>query len=548
MKIKHLQITGMLMLVMFGTACRKDKTSIAPNENRSAVKFSSTINGQIQTNAVDNSWAANDNIGVFMKTGTGLSTVLFANKTYNTPGDGTFAPAATDQTMYYPEDGGSVDFIAYYPYKQTLTANKYTVDVSSQSNLTAIDLLYSNNAVGLNKNNSNANLVFTHQLAKVEFTVRNGNGVADLNGLGVNISALKTGAEFDLATGSLTAQDPTASITLKTSIKNGATLAEAILIPTTNETGTQVVFSLGTKTFTWKLPTNTKFEKGKKYTYDIELTTNGNGNNGTAISANSTITNWTDVPSGSYSLDQETVTTTPISSSYMETPAIATDENTVYVSHGFPGKVNVRNYAMLYDKKYKVAYWVAYPMHASYIGSSGRTDAWGYDPAIAQADQVNLSSSFGNGYDRGHQIPSGDRTATRDLNATTFYYSNMTAQVSSMNQGIWNNLEQQVRTWTAQSDTLYVVTGAAIRSKTDQTITYSKGSAIPKYYYKALAMKKGDTYYTIAFKINNEVIPSGTSYNSFRMNVSDLEKETGYTFFPKLPNESKTSIDSNIWK
>lgn len=548
MKIKHLQITGMLMLVMFGTACRKDKTSIAPHETQTAVKFSSTINGQIQTNAVDNSWSANDNIGVFMKTGTGLSNVVSANKTYSTPGDGTFAPAATDQTLYYPADGSSVDFIAYYPYKQNLTANKYIVDVSNQSSLAAIDLLYTNNAVGLNKNNSNANLIFTHQLSKVEFTVRNGNGVADLNGLAVNILALKTGAEFDLATGSLTAQDPTASITLKTSAKSGATLAEAILIPTTNETGTQVVFSLGTKTFTWKLPTNTKFEKGKKYTYDIELTTSGNGNNGTAISASSTITNWTDVPSGSYSLDQETVTTTPISSSYMETPAIATDENTVYVTHGFPGRTNVRNYAMLYDKKYKVAYWVAYPMHASYIGSSGRTDAWGYDPAIAQADQVNLSSSFGNGYDRGHQIPSGDRTATRELNATTFYYSNMTAQVSSMNQGIWNNLEQQVRTWTAQSDTLYVVTGASIRSKTDQTITYSKGSAIPKYYYKALAMKKGDTYYTIAFKINNEVIPSGTSYNNFRMNVSDLEKETGYTFFPKLPNGSKTSIDGNIWK
>lgn len=546
MKIKHLQLTGMLMLVMFGTACRKENAPIIANESRTSVKFSSTINGQLQTNAVDNSWSANDNIGVFMKTGTGLSNVISANKAYNTPGNGTFAPATADQTLYYPDNGSSVDFIAYYPYKQNLIANKYQVDVSNQSTQASIDLLYTNNATGLNKNNSNANLIFTHQLAKVEFTVKNGSGVADLNGLAANISALKTAAEFDLATGSLTVQDQTADIALKTSVKNGATIAEAILIPTTNETGTKVVFSLGSKTFTWKLPTDTKFEKGKKYTYEIELRTNGTI--GTAISASSTINNWTDVPSGTYSLDQETVTTTPISSGYMETPSIATDENTVYVSHGFPGKTNVRNYAMLYDKKYKVAYWVAYPMHSSYIGGSGRSDAWGYDPAIAQADQVNLSSSFGNGYDRGHQIPSGDRTATRDLNATTFYYSNMTAQVSSMNQGIWNNLEQQVRTWTAQSDTLYVVTGAAIQSKTDQTITYSKGSAIPKYYYKALAMKKGDTYYTIGFKIDNAVIPSGSSYNSFRMNVSDLEKETGYTFFPKLPTATKITIDNNIWK
>lgn len=546
MKVKHLQITGMLMLVMLGTACRKDQATIDSNRNLTAVKFSSSIDGQVKTKAADNSWSANDNIGVFMKTGTGLTNVIAANKTYLTTGDGTFAPATADQTLYYPENGSSVDFIAYYPYQQTLNSNKYPVNVSNQATPATIDLMYANNATGLSKSSINANLVFTHQLAKVEFTVKNGAGVANLNGLTSTISALKTNADFDLATGVLTAQDQTADIPLKVSVKNGATIAEAILIPTTNETGTKVIFSVGGKTFTWKMPTNTLFEKGKKYTYEIELKTEGT--TGTAITANSTINNWTDVPSGTHSLDQETVTTTPVSSSYMETPTIATNENTVYVAHGFPGRTNVRNYAMLYDKKYKVAYWVAYPMHSSYIGGSGRTDAWGYDPAIAQADQVNLSSSFGNGYDRGHQIPSGDRTATRELNATTFYYSNMTAQVSSMNQGIWNNLEQQVRTWTAQSDTLYVVTGAAIQSKTDQTITYSKGSAIPKYYYKALAMKKGSSYYTIAFKINNEIIPSGSSYNSFRMNVSDLEQETGYTFFPQLPNVSKTSIDNNIWK
>jgi endonuclease G len=203
---------------------------------------------------------------------------------------------------------------------------------------------------------------------------------------------------------------------------------------------------------------------------------------------------------------------------------------------------------MLFDKKYKLAYWVAYPLHASYIGSSGRTDAWQYDPLVPQSSQPDLSSSFGSGYDRGHQIHSGDRTATAALNQTTFYYSNMTAQVSSMNQGIWNNLESQVRSWTAQGDTMYVVTGASIRTAADQTITYAKGAAIPKYYYKALALKKGNDYYTIGFKIANAVIPSGTTYNNYRMTVSDLEKETGYTFFPKLSAQAKSTIDATVFK
>ena len=549
MKIKNLQIITLTLFVLFGSACRKDNTPEITDQTRTAVQFSSSINGQIKTKATDNSWDQGDVIGVFMKNGTGLDHVQSSNKSYTTTGDGEFKPLTSEQNIYYPIDGSTVDFIAYYPYSQTLTNNTYGVDVNDQSKQAAIDLLYANNAVGLSKTNANANLIFTHQLSKVEIAVKNGAGVADLNGLAVNISGVKTTANFDLATGALTATGQAGSVAAHTAVKSGVTIVEAILVPTTDKSETKVVFALGTKTFTWTLPASTTFEQGKKYMYEVELKGDGNSIPRVAAAIKATIINWSDVPSGSHSLDQEQVSTNPpLLSGYMETPVITTDENTVYVAHGFPGRANVRNYSMLYDKKYKMAYWVAYPLHSSYIGSSGRSDAWGFDPLITQTAQVNLSSSFGGGYDRGHQLPSGDRTATRDLNATTFFYSNMTAQVSSMNQGIWNNLEQQVRTWMSQSDTLYVVTGAGIKTATDQTITYSKGSAIPKYYYKALAMKKGDNYYTIAFRIDNKIIPSGTNFNSYRVNVSDLEKETGFSFFPKLAKEAKETIDNTIWK
>jgi endonuclease G, mitochondrial len=547
MRIKHLQITTLAVLLIVVSACRKDRVQEVVNVGSKEVKFSSTISGQITTKAVNDTWEANDAIGVFMKTGTGLTNALAANKSYSTNGDGTFAASTTDQTIYYPETG-SVDFIAYYPYKSTLSGNTYPVTVANQSSQSTIDLLYANNATGLSKTSTVANLVFAHQLSKVEITVKNGQGVADLNGLSAKISGLKTTASFDLATGTLSGQGQVADITAKTNVSNGTTVVEAIVLPTTDETGTKIVFALGTKTFTWTLPATIKFEQGKKYSYQVELKGEAASNSGVTAVLNATITNWTSTPSESYSLSQEKPTTgTPVQSSYMETPQFSTDANTMYVFHKSPNNASVRNYALLYDKQYKMAYWVAYPLHASYIGGSGRTDAWQYDPAIPESAQVNLSSSFGNGFDRGHQIPSGDRTATRELNQTTFYYSNMTAQVSSMNQGIWNNLEQQVRTWMAKGDTMYVVTGAAIRTASDATITYSKGSAIPKYYYKALALKKGNDYYTIGFKINNEVISSATTYNNYRVTVSDLERETGYTFFPKLSAQAKTTIDNTIW-
>jgi len=128
----------------------------------------------------------------------------------------------------------------------------------------------------------------------------------------------------------------------------------------------------------------------------------------------------------------------------------------------------------------------------------------------------------------------------------------MTPQVSSLNQGVWATLETKVRTWTAQCDTMYVVTGAMVTSPTDKKIKYildnnKKNVAIPKYYYKALAMKKGNQYYTIAYKMDNEK-PKSSAFKSYQIDVAALEEMTGFTFFPQLTKAQKSEIDSSIWK
>ena len=64
----------------------------------------------------------------------------------------------------------------------------------------------------------------------------------------------------------------------------------------------------------------------------------------------------------------------------------------------------------------------------------------------------------------GHQIPSADRTTSNIANSQTFYFTNMTPQLSVLNGQMWANLEGQVRTWMAASDTLYVVTGAVLKT------------------------------------------------------------------------------------
>jgi endonuclease G len=238
---------------------------------------------------------------------------------------------------------------------------------------------------------------------------------------------------------------------------------------------------------------------------------------------------------------------------YMELPKNTYIENTVFITHYLPeqDRSNVRNYSLLYDTIQKISYWVAYPLHEMYLGNSGRSEAWNYDPLVARHLQPRAHTGIA-GFDRGHQLPSADRTYSRAGNVSTFYFTNMTAQNASLNRGVWATLENRVRTWVAQCDTLYVVTGAMITTADDTEIHYAQDNnghnmAIPKYYYKAVAQKRGANYYTVAYKFENAA-PEIRNVDAYQMTVTELEEKTGFVFFPKLPNNAKDTVVVEYWR
>ncbi len=280
------------------------KAPVSEQEITKAVTFSSTISNQVTTKAAGANWESNDAIGVFMKTGSGLSTALASNKQYaTTKGDGNFSAVNTAEEIMYPADGSNVDFIAYYPYQTTITNNIYPINVADQTQQNKIDLLYANNVTGANKNKPNAQLQFSHKLSKVELTIAAGTGVSSLTGLTVTYNGFNTTANFDLATGTLASGANPAAIKAKTTAGTTTTAAEAILLPTASVAGAKVEFKIGNETYTWTLPSSTTYESGKKYSYNITLQTSPVGN--TAIVATGNITDWTDVPSGSYVIGKD---------------------------------------------------------------------------------------------------------------------------------------------------------------------------------------------------------------------------------------------------
>lgn len=252
----------------------------------------------------------------------------------------------------------------------------------------------------------------------------------------------------------------------------------------------------------------------------------------------------------------------PAFGAWAELPERKENVNYQYVTHYGPLNNNktVRNYSICFDKTKKAALWVAYPIHNAYLtGSGSRTDAWAFDPIIPIAYQANcIEKSYRGSYDRGHQLPSADRLATNELNAQTFYMSNMTPQLNRLNQDMWAKLETKVRT-NKCSDTLYVVTGAIFN--TNATTYDGAGNivSLPSNYYKVLLRtKSGSTGKAIKDCSDSELISIGfwvehKSYGNIEpprsicTTVADIEKKTGFTFFPQVSTTVKQQNNPSLW-
>ena len=208
----------------------------------------------------------------------------------------------------------------------------------------------------------------------------------------------------------------------------------------------------------------------------------------------------------------------------------------------------VRNYSFYWDYSALVAPWVAYPMVPGYVGSSGRTEAWDLDPLLTRDQQPVMAHGLGGGYDRGHQLPSQDRTFSAAANNTTFYYTNMTPQLGSgFNQGIWVGAETLIRTWANKSDTLYVVTGCVTKGST--TTHYDNDSkliTVPVAYFKAALSLTGGSYKACGLYLEHKNYPSkGNVLKDYSLSIDDLEDILGYDLFVNLPGavgEEKAAV------
>lgn len=232
---------------------------------------------------------------------------------------------------------------------------------------------------------------------------------------------------------------------------------------------------------------------------------------------------------------------------WLELPATKAGDGKEWFAHNmdggdyFSGTGKQRNWSFYYDYDSYLSSWVAYPLNNGLIGKGTRTNAWGYDPLLpAGYQQAIVNGAYGiSTLSRGHQLPSADRL-TYSANVSTFYATNMTPQDYDFNGEIWADLENKVRSYASQSDTLYVVTGCIVDDSSG-SLTDRGGHTvrIPSAYFKALlryypSSTTGDVYTACGFYLPHSSSISGDSFQKYMMSIGELEKKTGMEFFVNL--------------
>lgn len=254
--------------------------------------------------------------------------------------------------------------------------------------------------------------------------------------------------------------------------------------------------------------------------------------------------------------------------SRLEFPKLNSNGNSSVIVHNSElnyktGETGV-NYCTEWDNGIRAQRWSCYQLYAS-INYNQSENVKRYDTGVPTPEIPSPTGQYPNdpdctvfqfskdpykynGFDHGHICPSADRQRSTKCNYQTFYLTNMQPQYNKFNAGLWEKMEQMVRTWADWSDTLYVCKGGTIDKSEDILKYIGKDDykiPVPKYFFTAVLSKTATGYKAIAlFAENLDEDKSKDKIKNYIMSVRELENRTGIDFFCNLPDQIEEAVEN----
>lgn len=264
------------VMLLFFVNCSEDNS--IEHEVEKEVKVTATFKGiasdrNASTRVANNMWEDGDAIGLFMLSSGGTldHNALASNVKYVSNGTVLFTNPSDNKT-FYPFNSENVDFIAYYPYQESINNFMYEIDVSIQDKLSDIDLLYSNDIKSVNSSLDVVDFKLKHQLVKVVVNLDPGDTGIQLKSFGVRILNVNRKASFMLSTTKIIDKSDNGNVSFKIDLANKR--AEAVLIPEDDLTNIDIIIMVDGASYVFPLKNSTTencFNQSQQYTYSIQL-------------------------------------------------------------------------------------------------------------------------------------------------------------------------------------------------------------------------------------------------------------------------------------
>ncbi|PSB02192.1 DNA/RNA non-specific endonuclease [Merismopedia glauca] len=206
-------------------------------------------------------------------------------------------------------------------------------------------------------------------------------------------------------------------------------------------------------------------------------------------------------------------------------------------------------YVLSYDKERGIPNWVSWQLNSRWLGDVPRSNNFRPDDSLPpEWDRVTPTDYIRSGYDKGHMIPSGDRTNNPEDNSATFLMTNIIPQAADNNQGYWADLEEYCRELVKGGQELYIIAG----SYGNQGEIAKGKVSIPARIYKIVVINtpgKGidgisESTKIIAIDTLNVNGDRQANWRQFITTVDALEQKTGYDFLSNVKPNIQQVIES----
>ncbi|MCX2483546.1 DNA/RNA non-specific endonuclease [Pedobacter sp. MR2016-24] len=218
-------------------------------------------------------------------------------------------------------------------------------------------------------------------------------------------------------------------------------------------------------------------------------------------------------------------------------------------------------YVQSYSSSRGTPNWVSWHLDASNMTkvAARKDDFAGFIGLPATAFQVQSNSYSGSGFDRGHNIPSADRSSSANANSATFLMTNMIPQAPQNNQQTWRLMEEYLRNKVLEGNEVYIIMGSygagGVGSSGGVKTSIADGKVtVPANVWKiAVIIPTGDgdlsrvSATTRVIAVNTPNINTiDTDWKKYRVTVRAIEQATGYDLLSQLPKTVQDAIETKV--